>query len=280
MNRLVVAAMMLAASVPAVAGTRLASWSYGARAFPEGEVEIQSWATLVRWYGGVRPDGSPHGRVLSGGLLHFVTVVAFAERWELAALASVVQPPAVADSPRPLSADRLSLQFRHQLTPSRAESPVDVLALVELSAPVSESTPRGYGVRALIALETDLGKWNALVNIGLSGAADSTGREVSWEMSAAAMFPVTASLFFGLEAFGYGPLGAQAVRRRVLYAGPTLTLQRGRFWGALSAAWGADKPARMDLFDPVPVPIEPGPAPALVQVFNGFCARLLLGVNL
>lgn len=267
-------------SSPAFAGTRTMTWSTGARAYPEGEIELQTWLTTQRWFGGELPDGSPHGRLLSGGVLHWATIVAFADAWELAILASIAQAPSLKEAPSPVALDQGSFQLRRQLTAMRESKPVDVLALVELTVPVASWAPRGHGARAMVAAEADVGDINLVANLGLRTAFDRGGLDLMVDLSAGAMVRFSELILAGLELFGHLPLSGGANQRQILYAGPTLTLQRGRLWAGLSLAWGADKPSSAGLFDPGPVPIEPPQLLGAAQTFNGFCGRVLVGVNL
>jgi hypothetical protein len=272
----------------AVAATRDYAWNYGATTYAEGDVELQTWLTFRQWFGSppgtaCPPATAPCSRLVSGGDINVGTIVAPAEQWEIAAYTTLEQSLAPSGKPSSLSADYGALQVRRQLTPKPASDqdkrPFDVLVMGQFEMPFVASQPRGYGAMVLVAGEAFFDPVKLVANLELQSQFDSSGANWAVDASLGALYRLSQLFEVGLEAVSWNPLFAVG-GRRVLYLGPTLNLQAGRFWGALSVMWGADKSANETLFDQIPTVVPSQPLGSAAQTFNGFWARLLIGVNL
>ncbi len=252
----------------ALAGTRDLAWSYGATTYAEGDVELQQWLTFREYRSPAQtPGGAPPSWV--GGELRLGAIVAPADNWEVMAWGSLNQGPSLgADSVAQIGYG--GIQVRRKLTPERtAGRPVDLLAVVEFVMPVDANEPHAYRAMGLLAGEADFGPLNLVANVSVVTDFDRTGAAAALDFSVGAMYRLSPMFLVGLEALGWNPFQASPEFRWVLYAGPTVTMQVGRFWAAVSATWGADKKAANadGLFDPNPM------------VLNGFWARLIMGTN-
>jgi hypothetical protein len=273
----------------AAASTRELAWNYGATTYSEGDVEIQNWFTRRQWTGGLDAAGDAYWQLQNTATWTLGTIVSPADGWEVAAFGGVSQPPALDTSPKTTWLDDVSLQVRHKLTPERSEGrPFDVLAMVEVGVPLIPSLPRGYLLRGLVAWEADLfeKRLKLVANVAFQSTFDLESAYFRVDVTAGIMLRLLPSLLIGIETFWQVPVASdipmgtlKGDAQTAAYVGPTVTLQVGRLWAALSATMGADKGPGLGLFQQVPVDAQKSGTTKFLTTFNGFAGRLLVGVN-
>jgi hypothetical protein len=222
--------LILACLAPSAhAGRSFYGWLYGTEVLPERGVELQTWLLETNGKTGNSADTSS---------IWWGPLIGVTDQLELSLPVEMVwRGPDTAngmDVPASFTFKRFGLEARYRLAPS---DPAEAPALVPL---VRVAVKRDVSDRSSIVVEGDvvasyeLGRVQALVDVGVYGDLKSSDRRWNFRPGAGVSVAVTSELRVGAEA--YVELDADSKSDSWAIVGPNLAWTHGRFW--LSGAFG------------------------------------------
>jgi hypothetical protein len=217
-------------SRPAAAGPRPYAFSQGVDSLPDGSVELESWFSAEKPRSG-----------LAGWDWWLGPVAGLTDRIEAGLFAIFNQPPV--SGPGVASSVALSSLRAHvswQLA-DKGAWPVDVRLRAEYGQRVAAGTPNTGWFTAI--LSRDVGRLNLTANLGgylEMGDVDTVPYFVG---SFASSLELPAGLHIGGEIFSEKELKTGGESE--LWAGPSLSYGRGRFWLAATFGFGLTNDASL-----------------------------------